>query len=216
MFWACGGCARAEVLFSQPCDGLLAELGRVGYAQAVFVEDAVDPILDLSPHFHEIQPVAQELPAVPYLLSWNVAGEEHVGSQQSGQDLGVDLVGLILRLSNQPGLGWVRQDDIDAKLLQYVVDLDPQVARGLYDSLHVVAEGEKFKGEVLDVLLVVPEADLVEQLSLLIEDGCLTHLFMNIYTYILHGVSPWVVCERHAPIGSLWTIQVAAQVLAQS
>jgi len=62
----------------------------------------------------------------------------------------------------------------------------------------------------------VQEADLVEQLSILVEDGCLAHLLMHVYTYILHWMSPWVVCERHAPMGSLRTIQVAAQVLAQS
>jgi len=176
----------------------------------------VYPILDLRPHFHKVQPVSQELPPVPHLLSRNVAGEEHVGSQQPGQDLGVNLVGLILRLSNQPGLPWVRQDDIDAKLLQYVVNLNPQVARGLYDSLHVITESEKVHGEVLYLFLLVQEADLVQQLPILIEDGCLAQFFMHVYSYILHGVSPWVVCGRHASIRSPGTNQVAAQDLAHS
>jgi len=188
----------------------------MGGFQSVFVEEAVYPILNLCPHFHEVQPVSQELPPVPYLLSRNVAGEEHISPQQPGQDLGVDLVGLILSLGDQPGLGRVRQDNVDAKLLQYVVNLDPQVARGLYDGLHVIAEGEKFHGEVFDVFLVVPEADLVQQLPILIEDGCLAHLFMDVYSHILHGVSPWVVCGRHTSIRSHGTNQVAAQDLAHS
>ena len=200
---------ESEILLPQPRDPLLGPR-IIGGSQSVFVKEAMYPILNHRPHFHEIQPVSQELPAVPYLLSRHVAGEEHVGSQQPGKDLGVDLVGLILRLSNQPGLPWVGQGDIDAKLLQYVVDLDPQVTRGLYDGLHVVAEGEKFQGELLYVLLLVQEADLVEQLSILVEDCCLAHLFMHVYSYILHGVSPWVVCRRHTSIRSLGTNQVAA------
>jgi len=200
---------ESEILLPQPCDPLLGPR-IIGGFQSMFVKEVMYPILNHRPHFHKIQPVSQELPPVPYLLSRNVAGEEHVSSQQSGKYLGVDLVGLILRLGNQPGLPWVRQGDIYAELLQYVVNLDPQVARGLYDGLHIVTECEKFHGEVLYLFLLVQEADLVEQLPILIEDGCLAHLFMDVYSYVLHGVSPWVVCRRHTSIRSLGTNQVAA------
>ena len=56
----------------------------------------------------------------------------------------------------------------------------------------------------------VRKADIFEQLSILVEDGCLAHLFMNIYTYILHWVSPRGGLQTHTSIRSLGTNQVAA------
>ena len=84
------------------------------------------------------------------------------------------------------------------------MNLNPQVARGLYDSLHVVAEGEKFHGELLYLFLLVQEADLVEQLSLIVEDGCLAHLLMHVYSHVLHWVSPLGGLRTACSYGVSW------------
>lgn len=46
---------------------------------------------------------------------------------------------------------------------------------------------ESFRGELLYALVIVPEPDGVQQGSVLVEDGCLTHPSMDIYSHILHG-----------------------------
>ena len=107
-----------------------------------------------------------------------------------GQDPGVNLFGLILRLSNQPGLPWVRQDDIDAKLLQYVVNLNPQVACGLDDGSDLVPEGGELQGELLYALHIVPEPDGVPQgPSSSMMAAWHIFLWMSIPTYFMGVIS---------------------------
>ena len=69
---------EVEALHPHPGDGLPAEPGPVWNAQAVLVQEAVDPVL------HQPQPVAEELPSASLLLVGDVAGEEHLGPQQPG------------------------------------------------------------------------------------------------------------------------------------
>ena len=75
--------------------------------------------------------MAEELPSASLLLIGDVAGGEHVGSEQSGQGSGVHFVRFHLRLCEEPCLVGVGENDVEAVFLEPVVDLDPQVSRGL-------------------------------------------------------------------------------------
>ena len=61
---------------------------------------------------------------------------------------------------------------------------NPQVVRGLNDSLQVITEGEKFKGIVLDVLLVVPAAPHPHRRRLL---G--TVFYVRLFLHISRGIT---------------------------
>jgi hypothetical protein len=75
--------------------------------------------------------VAEELPSASLLLIGDVAGGEHVGSEQSGQGSGVHFVRFHLRLCEEPCLVGVGENDVEAVFLEPVVDLDLQVSGGL-------------------------------------------------------------------------------------
>ena len=112
----------------------------MGHTKAVLVQEAVDPVLHLGPSLHKLHPVAEELTSAPLLLIGDVAGGEHVSPEQSDQDSGVHFVRFHLRLCDEPCLIGVGENDVEAVFLEPVVDLDPQVSRGLYDGLHLVPE----------------------------------------------------------------------------
>jgi len=99
-----------------------------------------------------------------------------------------------------------------AVFLEPVVDLNPQIPRGLHDCPHLIPVGGELQGELLDALHGVHEPGLVKQLAVPIQDGCLTHLFMDVYSHVFHGCHLWVACGRHAPMGSLGTSRVAALI----
>jgi len=83
----------------------------------MLVKQPVDPVLHLGPVLHQVQAVAEELPPAPQLLAGDVTGEEHVGSEQPGEGLGVDLFESTCALvrdlmKGDSGLTWVTNTSV--------------------------------------------------------------------------------------------------------
>jgi len=178
---------ESKALLPHPSDGLLAELGLVWDAQPLLVEEGVNPVPHGGPVLHQPQPVAEELPSAPVLLAGDEAGGEHARPVQPGEGPGVGPVRLHPGLGDEMAVGGARESYVEAVFLEPVVDLDPQIPRGLHHRSYLIPVSRESLGELLYALRGVHEPGLVKQLTFIVEDGHLTHLFMHIYSHILHG-----------------------------
>ncbi len=74
------------------------------------MQDRVDPVLEPRALAHDVRPASDLAPQRVGLVVGQPARGQKAGGQQLGQHLGVDLVGLYLRLGDRPGLRRVRDD----------------------------------------------------------------------------------------------------------
>jgi len=117
--------------------------------------------------------------------------------------IAVDSTGVKVRLAG----GWVERKHGKKKRyvkLHFAVDVETKEIVAMEVSTDDVHDVKAFPG------LLKKAED--KQLTFIADDGYLTHLFMDVYSHILHGCHLRVACGRHALMGSRGTSRVAARI----
>ena len=177
---ASSGSSRA----SHPGQALGREQPALGQDDQQPGEDAVDAILEPRAVGHQGRPHARQVPQpLGDAVRLPDLGEE-VAPQEVRQDLGVDLVGLHLRLGDGPGLQRIADDDRRDEGAQDVGD-GPGAGRRLDGQL--VGRLEVIPGEGLERLPLADDGVPGEDLPRPVEDADLERALVEVEADESHG-----------------------------
>ena len=102
-----------KLLSGQPCAALLAEQVRDRRsAFEIAVQHRRDLVLDLRPALDQPAAARDDATDRPRLLVADPHRRDQIGGQEIGQDLGIDLVGLDLRMADRPHMPRMREHDL--------------------------------------------------------------------------------------------------------